>query len=243
MSTWSSVNVISGLKSEIRRVITEHIGISREHTLPPRPSRHYPLTRRPNQNQHRENLQQRAEQGSQHLSGHHLAIPQKTRMPGWEYLPAAGRSFLYRKTRGSRRQGKGSTFVSLAALKRRIKYATASSYGRAGGLISPQLRTNDVINFQPTAFFPPPFPDFYAQEMQTNRVILTPALSPLDLTDICKRYLSARFRSELGRRSAQSIGGDMAPLPEPPSFIPIPLILELDCISKILADAFRNPSE
>ena len=35
----------------------------------------------------------------------------------------------------------------------------------------------------------------------------------------------------------------MAPLPEPPSFIPIPLILELDCISKILADAFRNPSE
>ena len=79
--------------------------------------------------------------------------------------------------------------------------------------------------------------------MQTNGVVLTPTLSPLDLTDICKRYLSALFQSELRRRSAQSMGVDMVPLPEPPAFLPVPLVLELGHISEMLADAFKNPSE
>jgi hypothetical protein len=39
------------------------------------------------------------------------------------------------------------------------------------------------------------------------------------------------------------MGVDMVPLPEPPAFLPVPLVLELGRISEMLADAFKNPSE
>lgn len=76
--------------------------------------------------------------------------------------------------------------------------------------------------------------------MQATEVHLTPALSPLDLTDLCSQYLLARFRSELGRRSSQSIDVSMVPLPTPPIMLRVPMIVELDCIAKMLADAFLN---
>jgi hypothetical protein len=76
--------------------------------------------------------------------------------------------------------------------------------------------------------------------MQAGGVLLTPALSPLDFSHLCTQYLLARFRSELGRRSSQSIGVTMAPLPTPPIMLPVSLTVELDCIAKSLADAFLN---
>lgn len=76
--------------------------------------------------------------------------------------------------------------------------------------------------------------------MQASEVHLTPVLSPLDLAHLCAQYLLARYRSELGQRSSQSIGAAMAPLPTPPIMLPVPLIVELDCIANMLADAFLN---
>jgi hypothetical protein len=76
--------------------------------------------------------------------------------------------------------------------------------------------------------------------MQANGILLTPALSPLDHARLCAQYLLARFQSELGRRLSESIGVTMAPLPTPPIMLPVSLTVELDCIAKILADAFLN---
>jgi hypothetical protein len=78
--------------------------------------------------------------------------------------------------------------------------------------------------------------------MQASEVFLTPALDPLDLTHLCAKFLQDLFRSELGRRSSESesIGVAMAPPPVPPIMLPVPLTVELNCIAKILADAFLN---
>jgi hypothetical protein len=76
--------------------------------------------------------------------------------------------------------------------------------------------------------------------MQANRIIPTPSLSALDLSHLCAQYLQVRFRSELGQRSSQPTSVTMAPLPTPPIMLPVSLTVELDCISKTLADAFLN---
>lgn len=79
----------------------------------------------------------------------------------------------------------------------------------------------------------------YTYKMQANGIILTPALAPLDLAHLCTRYLLARFRSELGQRSSESIAITTVPL-IPPIMLPVSLTMELDCIAKSLADAFLN---
>jgi hypothetical protein len=76
--------------------------------------------------------------------------------------------------------------------------------------------------------------------MQASEVFLTPELHPLDLAHLCTQFLQEQFRSELGRRSSESIGVAMAPLPMPPIMLPVSLTVELTCIAKILADAFLN---
>lgn len=71
--------------------------------------------------------------------------------------------------------------------------------------------------------------------------------APLDLTDLCAQYLLAQFRSELGQRSSQPLIG-VARAPNTLVLalrlqLSVPLILELDSVAKILADAFKNPGE
>lgn len=81
--------------------------------------------------------------------------------------------------------------------------------------------------------------------MLADRILPTTALSPLDITHLCSQYLQAQFRSELLKRCFSSQLGSiaMAPNPAPPLLLTVPLIMELDGISTMLADAFLNRGE
>jgi hypothetical protein len=79
--------------------------------------------------------------------------------------------------------------------------------------------------------------------MQSNNTIRTPAVSALDLTCLCSVYVLAKFQSELAWHSSQPISITMAPrptLPLPPLLLPVPVIVELDGIADMLADAYLN---
>jgi len=82
--------------------------------------------------------------------------------------------------------------------------------------------------------------------MQSNNTVRTPAVSPLDFTHLCSQYVLAWFRSELAWQSSQPIGIPMAPRPTPPLpplLLLVPVVVELDQIAKMLANAFLNHGE
>ena len=77
--------------------------------------------------------------------------------------------------------------------------------------------------------------------MQSNNTVCTPAVSALDLTCLCSVYVLAKFRSELAWRSSQPTSITMVPRPTltlPLLLLLVPVIVELDGIADVLADAY-----